>query len=933
MPANVYKQTLTVNNHGTYTIYSSSTDGSSLKKFLFDYNTSSNTGGGSWYWFNANGTYAANAGTYIVSQGSYIKSDYLGDWIIIKLPYKIVLTRFRFYHRTNGGNFVSRAPGLWKCYGSNDGVNFTEIIDASNTITIIPSTSYTTNGYYEKILPIIFDIPYLYIGWTINNLVGNDPFAYILNFAELQIFGKDDISNSYLNVWNKSNTSIFNTLGNVGIGTTNPTNLLHLHKQGNNQEVMIRFTDTSTGTSITNGVGIYKTDQHDLFLHVYENARMYFFTNNIVRMNIQANGNTCIGASVANSIFQVGDGARLRISNGITDYSLIGTKDVDDATNTRIVISGNTRTISTGNIEYLSTSTGNHIFYTTNSTTERMRISNNGNVGIGTNVANATLELYSATQLSSRIILSGQEFYTNTSIVSGGIAILCGVNRTGNRQLWIGDSLNLAQNTTNQILRLMVGGIDCIATNGTTSLPMSLGGTGAATTINGSMITLNGNVGIGTNTNHSAATRLTIRNSSSGYSQPLVRIEQTAGWNGNYALEVIGYTNLNGFRINGNDTGNSLYMHLANQNMGFSQNETNTTGGNITFTTFGSGGNIVFNTSGANERMRILSDGNIGIGTTNTQTYNLYVNGTSYLNNNTNVNGTLRIDNTNKFSLNGTGNVEIDAPGVIGGRFFINSSGNIGIGTTTSLLSRLNVNGNLAVSGVLTASGTSSSGTIAARYFNNGAILTQSNTASFNDVCGKFNGSIWVTSWIASSSDSRIKNNINNINDNNALIKILAIEPKTYNYIDIIEKGSNIVYGFIAQQIKEVIPEAVNIQKSVIPNIYSTHECSNNIINITSNIENLKVNDRISIIQENIEKKNYTITEIIPESNQIKINENLEGSNCFVYGTEVDDFHALNKDYIFTLNVCATQELHKIIQQQQQQIEDLIRRIEILESK
>jgi hypothetical protein len=200
-------------------------------------------------------------------------------------------------------------------------------------------------------------------------------------------------------------------------------------------------------------------------------------------------------------------------------------------------------------------------------------------------------------------------------------------------------------------------------------------------------------------------------------------------------------------------------------------------------------------------------------------------------------------------------------------------------------------------------------------------------------VCGKFNGSIWVTSWIASSSDSRIKNNINNINDNNALIKILAIEPKTYNYIDIVEKGSNVVYGFIAQQIKEVIPEAVNIQKSVIPNIYSAYECSSNIINITSNIEKLKINDTISIIQENIERKNYTITEIIPESNQIKINENLEGSNCFVYGTEVDDFHALNKDYIFTLNVCATQELYRIIQQQQQQINDLIRRIEILESK
>jgi hypothetical protein len=44
-----------------------------------------------------------------------------------------------------------------------------------------------------------------------------------------------------------------------------------------------------------------------------------------------------------NNIFQVGDGARLKIFDGIGDYSLIGTKDVDDASITKTVVSGNTR--------------------------------------------------------------------------------------------------------------------------------------------------------------------------------------------------------------------------------------------------------------------------------------------------------------------------------------------------------------------------------------------------------------------------------------------------------------------------------------------------------------------------------------------------------------------------------------------------------------
>jgi hypothetical protein len=48
---------------------------------------------------------------------------------------------------------------------------------------------------------------------------------------------------------------------------------------------------------------------------------------------------------------------------------------------------------------------------------------------------------------------------------------------------------------------------------------------------------------------------------------------------------------------------------------------------------------------------------------------------------------------------------------------------------------------------------------------------------------------------------------------------ILAIEPKTYKYIDKVERGNKKVYGFIAQQIREIIPEATTIQKSYIPNI------------------------------------------------------------------------------------------------------------------
>jgi hypothetical protein len=92
-------------------------------------------------------------------------------------------------------------------------------------------------------------------------------------------------------------------------------------------------------------------------------------------------GQVGIGTSNPTNIFQVGDGAspaRLRISNGVSDYSLIGTKDVDDTTNTRVVISGNSRgSPYNGNIDYVATS-GHHLFYTGGSN-ERMRTSNDFN--------------------------------------------------------------------------------------------------------------------------------------------------------------------------------------------------------------------------------------------------------------------------------------------------------------------------------------------------------------------------------------------------------------------------------------------------------------------------------------------------------------------------------------------------------------------------
>jgi hypothetical protein len=110
-------------------------------------------------------------------------------------------------------------------------------------------------------------------------------------------------------------------------------------------------------------------------------------------MTILPLGNIGINNTNPSQIFQVGNAGRLRISNGSDDYSLLGTIDTDGGTNSRIVISGNTRTGgNAGNIDYNATSTGAHIFKTTNSGNEIMRITGVGNVGIG--LANPQFKLH-----------------------------------------------------------------------------------------------------------------------------------------------------------------------------------------------------------------------------------------------------------------------------------------------------------------------------------------------------------------------------------------------------------------------------------------------------------------------------------------------------------------------------------------------------------
>ena len=85
--------------------------------------------------------------------------------------------------------------------------------------------------------------------------------------------------------------------------------------------------------------------------------------NDVNIMSIRSDGRVGIGTTNPGSAFQIGNGERLRISTGNSDYTQIGTSDTSGFNNTNITISGSSRSAQTGNIEY--TAVNNHIFYST----------------------------------------------------------------------------------------------------------------------------------------------------------------------------------------------------------------------------------------------------------------------------------------------------------------------------------------------------------------------------------------------------------------------------------------------------------------------------------------------------------------------------------------------------------------------------------------
>ena len=369
--------------------------------------------------------------------------------------------------------------------------------------------------------------------------------------------------------------------------------------------------------------------------------------------------------------------------------------------------------------------------------------------------------------------------------------------------------------------------------------------------------------------------------------------------------------------------------------------------------------NIVFGTSSA-ERMRITHDGNVGIGTTSPgQPLDVQFTGDSGIRskNTGSSHASVYIDSATgysylRFEHSGAAKFWIQAtptgdlafrPSGGGHVMDILNNGNVGIGTSTPY-AKLHVVG---TSGVLTSG---------QHYgFASGGPATDYGVGIHNSVSIYGNDDIVAGNYVLAhagtmgASDERIKKEIVDAEDGEALSTLRLLKPKQYKYRDEVKRGIEPVWGFIAQEVRDTLSYATQLRTDVLPNIYElANVSSSNVITFTNfNTSNLESNATTLIRTNGIDGKDHDIhlVEVIDE-HSIRLKEDLsawtgsvdengniiEGDQIFVYGQEVDDFIFVKKDAIWTVATAALQEVDRKQQADKARITTLEARILALEN-
>jgi hypothetical protein len=350
---------------------------------------------------NWNGNYQLVA-PYSYLDNSYLVNNFTGDYVTIKLPYKIYLTKYVICSTINK---INKAPQHFSIYGSIDGINWNKIVEKHLTPTSyintqIPNSTNST-GYYtddETKSTVAYD----YYGIVVNKLIGPlDASDNNLSFSLWNVYGTNDLKDrSYFEFGLVTDTS-------KTIGSSLKDGLI----KANNSNIFIKSGNTNTpaltiGTN--NKVAVGKNIASEAFdVSGSLIANEYRIKNQNYPIidassNIVASGNTDISGNLTlnNNKFVV------NASSG--NLSVAGTLDISKNIN---INNGKTIIDSNGNIK----TQGNFDLSSNININNYVLVDASGSV-----IMNNTLDISNNATLKSNLDIKGNikssAFTTNSSI-------------------------------------------------------------------------------------------------------------------------------------------------------------------------------------------------------------------------------------------------------------------------------------------------------------------------------------------------------------------------------------------------------------------------------------------------------------------------------------------------------------------------------------
>jgi len=642
------------------------------------------------------------------------------------------------------------------------------------------------------------------------------------------------------------------------------------------------------------------------------------FNSNTIGSIITTGGNVGVGTVSPSSLLHLhatsSAGALLTYTGGVgggakVDFSYAGSTNLGTAASARILALDNNYA---ADLFFQNRSTGSD--NTTMNT--RMMISATGNVGVGTVSPSVTLDV------KGQQYVSPSSFTTVASGSQSGLVAHPKLTINTNTNAWPATSGTTASNVA---LRLR-GNDDACLDFGVNSTNAWIQNTNFHSGYNNSYnIVLNpngGNVGIGTGT------------STPGYN---LDVSGTGRFTG--VLSVGSGGSAIGIKISPQTNG-------AESSIAFYQNTSE--GGAFWVVgqnpnSIGSNNFGIYSSTANRNVISVLSSGNVGIGT-NSPSQNLSVVGTNasasiiaaqesetatlllgtpYQGNRSNgLKAAIIAQGISSWSrsrlhfcLEDTTSGANDA-GISHSRMMIESNGYVGIGTTAptyalSVKECVRFDKNNENRGVI-------------NYPGDGHVQAGASQWTFAG-----NGTLYAQGPYNNVSDSRIKENIVDVDDTSALDILRQIQPKRYNYVDRQNRGDSPVWGFIAQQISSVLDYAVDTTVQYIPNIYEEADVASDNHTITLNEKttaDLAVNMKVRLIKTDKSSVETTITSIVDSKNftvESDLTDAKHEDKIFVYGIQVDDFHSLNKDAIFTVATAALQEVDRQLQAERQKVANL----------